>query len=75
MFCIILPMLAVTLKFFLFFYAVTVFSFVEPDYEREKRWADQIIPTILEGEIIWVEQTNGHKFLGIYMEAANPKGR
>ena len=29
-------MLAVTLKLFLFFYSQTLFSFVEPDYEREK---------------------------------------
>ena len=67
-------MLAVTLKLFLLFYSKTAFAFVEPDYEREKRWSDQITPTILEGEIIWVEQSNGHKFLGIFMEAANPKG-
>ena len=47
-------MLAVTLKLFLFFYSTTAFSFVEPDYEREKRWADQIVPSVLEGEIIWI---------------------
>ena len=67
-------MLAVTLRLFLFFYSTTLFSFVEPDYEREKRWADQIVPSILEGEIIWLEQINSHKFLGIFMEADNPKG-
>ena len=66
-------MLAVTLKLFLLFYTKTVFAFVEPDYEREKRWADQIIPTILEGEIIWVEQTNGHKFLGIFFGGCQSK--
>ena len=67
-------MLSVTIKLFLFFYSTTLFSFVEPDYDREKRWADQIVPSVLEGEIIWFEQANGHKFLGIFMEADNPKG-
>ena len=67
-------MLAATLRLFLFFYSTTAFSFIEPDYEREKRWADQIVPSILEGEIIWIEQTNSHKFLGIFLEAHSPKG-
>ena len=67
-------MLAATLRLFLFFYSSIAFSFIEPDYEREKRWADQIVPSILEGEIIWLEQINSHKFLGIFLEADNPKG-
>ena len=33
---------------------------VEPDYEREKRWADQILPSIMVGEPVWQEQSNGH---------------
>ena len=44
------------------------------DYERESNWADQIIPSIIVGNPVWIEQTNGHKFLGIYTEAENPKG-
>ena len=44
------------------------------DYEREKNWADQIIPSIIVGDPVWIEQTNEHKFLGIYTEADSPKG-
>lgn len=47
---------------------------VEPDYEREKRWADQILPAILVGNPIWIKQSNGHDFLGIFAEAKNARG-
>jgi pimeloyl-ACP methyl ester carboxylesterase len=47
---------------------------VEPDYEREKRWADQILPAILVGDPVWIKQANGHEFLGIYTEAAAARG-
>ena len=47
---------------------------VEPDYEREKRWADQILPSIMVGEPVWQEQSNGHKFLGLYTQADAPRG-
>jgi pimeloyl-ACP methyl ester carboxylesterase len=44
------------------------------DYEREKRWADQIVPGLMFGDAVWLEQKNGHKFLGLYTEAKKPKG-
>lgn len=44
------------------------------DYDREKNWADQIIPQIIVGDPVWIEQSNGHKFLGIYTEAEKPRG-
>ncbi len=44
------------------------------DYDREKNWADQILPGIIVGDPIWIEQSNGHKFLGIYTEADKPRG-
>jgi pimeloyl-ACP methyl ester carboxylesterase len=47
---------------------------IELDYERETRWAEQILPSILVGDPMWIEQPNGHKFLGIYTEAENPRG-
>ena len=47
---------------------------VEPDYEREKRWAQQILPSVLIGDPVWQEQSNGHKFLGLYTRAENPRG-
>ncbi len=44
------------------------------DYERETRWAEQVLPSILVGDPEWIEQSNGHKFLAIYTEAENPRG-
>lgn len=43
------------------------------DYAREKRWHDQVAPEILIGKPIYLKQKNGHKFLGIYTEAAKAK--
>lgn len=42
-----------------------------PDYSREARWADEIIPAILVGEVVYLQQPNGHRFLGIHAEANN----
>lgn len=44
------------------------------DYSREKRWADQILPGLMVGEAVWLEQAEGHKFLGLYTEAEKPRG-
>lgn len=47
---------------------------VRPDYEREKRWADQVLPAVLVGEVVWIKQANGHEFLAIHTEAQKPRG-
>ena len=47
---------------------------IDLDYERETRWAEQVLPSILVGDPLWIEQPNGHKFLAIYTEAENPRG-
>jgi pimeloyl-ACP methyl ester carboxylesterase len=44
------------------------------DYDREKRWSDQIVPSLMIGEAVWIEQANGHKFLSLYTEAEKPRG-
>jgi pimeloyl-ACP methyl ester carboxylesterase len=44
------------------------------DYAREKRWADQIVPTLVTGEAVWLEAPRTEKFLGIYTEAKAAKG-
>jgi len=44
------------------------------DYEREQRWADQILPSLMVGEPVWLGQKNGHKFLTLYTEAKNARG-
>ena len=44
------------------------------DYEREKRWADDILPTLIVGEAVWLRQKNGHRFLGLFTDVKTPKG-
>ncbi len=46
----------------------------QPDYEREKRWSDQIVPAVLVGDVVWIKQKSGHEFLAIYTKAENPRG-
>ena len=38
----------------------------QPDYAREKRWADEITPGLVVGDAIYLTQKSGHKFLAIY---------
>lgn len=38
------------------------------DYEKEKRWADDILPTLMVGDAVWMQQKNGHKFLGLFID-------
>ena len=47
---------------------------IDLDYERENRWAEQVLPSILVGDPLWIEQPNGHKFLAIYTAADSPRG-
>jgi len=44
------------------------------DYEKEKRWADDILPTLMVGDAVWLQQKNGHRFLGLWIDAKRPKG-
>lgn len=45
------------------------------DTEKEKRWADQIVDALIDGNAEWLE-AEGHKFLAIYTEdqTGEPKG-
>lgn len=42
------------------------------DYAREMKWADEITPSIVTGDPVYLEARN-HKFLTIYTEAPNAK--
>ena len=44
------------------------------DYEREKRWADETLASLVVGDAVWLPQANGHKFLALYTEAPDAKG-
>ena len=43
------------------------------DYARETRWAEEVVPDLVVGDAVWLSQSNGHKFLGLYTQAKNPK--
>jgi pimeloyl-ACP methyl ester carboxylesterase len=38
------------------------------DYEKEKRWADDILPTLMVGDAVWLQQKNGHRFLTLFID-------
>ncbi|MES1998131.1 MAG: DUF3530 family protein [Pseudomonadota bacterium] len=46
---------------------------VAADYAREKKWADEVIPGVVVGDPVYLEQANGHKFLTLYTTAKDPK--
>lgn len=48
-------------------------AFAAPDYAREKRWADEVVPGLIVGDPIYLSQNNGHKFLSILAEADNAR--
>ena len=55
---------------------LTIFSVpmaMGADYEREKRWADEIVPGIVIGNPVYLQTGNGRKFLNLYTETAKAK--
>ncbi len=44
------------------------------DYEREARWAEQTLATLVVGDPVQLEQKNKHRFLGLYLQAVNERG-
>ena len=46
---------------------------VAPDYAREKRLADEFVPSMVEGRVVTIETHAGLKFLGILTEARKPR--
>jgi alpha/beta superfamily hydrolase len=44
------------------------------DYAREQRWADEVLPAVLDGSPVWLEQAGGHKFLGLFIAPAKARG-
>lgn len=50
--------------------AVTAAPVETSDVAKEKRWADQIVDALIDGEAVWLK-ADGQEFLGIYTEAAD----
>lgn len=44
------------------------------DYDREARWAEQTLATLTDGEAVRIAQANGHRFLGLWLPAKQPRG-
>jgi len=44
-----------------------------PDLAREKRWADEITPSILVGDAVYLSLKSGHKFLAIHTPSAKAR--
>jgi pimeloyl-ACP methyl ester carboxylesterase len=47
--------------------------FAQPDYAREKRWADEITPGLVVGDAVYLTPKSGHKFLAIYTAVPPPR--
>jgi pimeloyl-ACP methyl ester carboxylesterase len=64
-----------TLLTLIFWFIVTAAfaQSVQPDYAREKRWADEITPAILVGDPVYLALKSGHKFLAIHAPTAKPR--
>ena len=50
------------------------FSADASDLNKEKRWADQVVDAILDGDAVWLNDGK-NDFLGIYTEAEEDKNR
>ena len=63
-----------TIRLLVITLAVLSFTTQASDLGKEKRWADQIVDAILDGDAVWLDDGNS-EFLGIYTEAVEDKGR
>ncbi len=43
------------------------------DFEREKRWADEIVPGLVVGDAVWLDGPGARKFLGLYTAVKDAK--
>jgi pimeloyl-ACP methyl ester carboxylesterase len=42
------------------------------DYEREKRWAEEVVPGLVVGDAVYLAQAAGPKFLGLFTKGNKP---
>lgn len=40
----------------------------QSDVDKEQRWAEQVVDGLLDGDAIWLDDGDGHEFLGILTE-------
>jgi len=65
-----LRMVTITLLLALVFPSIAPAS----DVAKEKRWADQIVDALIDGDAVWL-QADGQEFLGIFTEAEGGGGK
>ena len=63
-----------TLRLLLITLFMLSFNSHASDLAKEKRWADQVVDGIIDGDAVWLNDGK-NEFLGIYTEAAEDKGR
>ena len=62
------------IRFLITVLAVLAFTAHASDLAKEKRWADQVVDAILDGDAVWLDDGSS-EFLGIYTEAGEDKSR
>jgi pimeloyl-ACP methyl ester carboxylesterase len=53
---------------------VSACAVVGPDYAREQRWADEIVPGLVVGDAARLETASKRSFLGIFADSAKSRG-
>jgi len=53
--------------------AVCVLPAQAQDYEREKRWSEEVVPGLVVGDAVWLVGPENRKFLGLYTQAAKAR--
>lgn len=47
----------------------------QSDVDKERRWAEQIVPGLLDGDAVWLADGEGHEFLGILTDGDGGRER
>jgi dienelactone hydrolase len=47
-------------------WALSMNALAAPDYAREKKWADEVLPGVLTGDPVYLAQDDSHKYLNLY---------
>lgn len=50
-----------------------VYAATLSDTAKEARWAEQVVPSLLDGDAVMLDDGQGHEFLGIYTPADGEK--
>jgi pimeloyl-ACP methyl ester carboxylesterase len=54
-------------------FLLAAFSATAQDYEREQRWAAEVVPNLVVGDAVRLQLSTGREFLGLYVENKTAK--